>query len=185
MAGGQRVLADHIDVALVELAETPALRALAAIHALHLIAAEREREIVFMFGDVAGQRHGQVEAQGREIGKHRIDDNGHFRLVLHTKNAIDCHFARQIERSQVDQKSGSSREHGLQLGRMHRHRDIGPHCQKDIGREVLRHGVGQAMDAGALAGHPRQQPLHIRQNAIPAFWRGGVRNARHHSPVGT
>jgi hypothetical protein len=44
-ADRQRVLADHVDVALVELAEAPALRALAAIHALHLVAPEREAPV--------------------------------------------------------------------------------------------------------------------------------------------
>ena len=63
VARRQRILADHVDVALVELAEAAALRALAAIHALHLVAAEREREFVFVLGDVARQRHGEVEAQ--------------------------------------------------------------------------------------------------------------------------
>jgi hypothetical protein len=63
VARRQRILADHVDVALVELAEAAALRAFAAIHALHLVAAEREREFVFVFGDVARQRHRQVEAQ--------------------------------------------------------------------------------------------------------------------------
>jgi hypothetical protein len=41
----ERVLADHVDVALVELAEAAALRALAAIHALDLVAAERGRRV--------------------------------------------------------------------------------------------------------------------------------------------
>ena len=59
----QRVLADHVDVALVELAEAAALRALAAVHALDLVAAEREGELVLVLGDVARQRHGEVEAQ--------------------------------------------------------------------------------------------------------------------------
>src|SRR3546814_652554 len=68
MARRQRVLADHVDVALVELAETPALGALAAVHALHLVAAERERQLVLVLGHVARQRHRQVEAQ-RELGQ--------------------------------------------------------------------------------------------------------------------
>jgi hypothetical protein len=59
----QVVLADHVDVGLVELAEAPALRAFATIHALDLVATEREREVVFVLGDVARQRYGQVEAQ--------------------------------------------------------------------------------------------------------------------------
>ncbi len=67
-ADAQRILAHHVDVALVELAETPALGALAAVHALDLVAAERERQFMFMFGHVARQRHGQVEAQ-RQFGQ--------------------------------------------------------------------------------------------------------------------
>ena len=63
VAHAECVLADHVDVALVELAEAAALRALAAIYALHLVAPEREREVVLVLGDIARQRHGQVEAQ--------------------------------------------------------------------------------------------------------------------------
>jgi len=65
VADGQGVLADDVDVALVELAEAAALGALAAVHALHLVAAEREAQLVLVLGHVAGQRHGQVEAQGQ------------------------------------------------------------------------------------------------------------------------
>ncbi len=63
VARRQRVLADHVDVALVELAEAAALRALAAVDALDLVAAEREGQVVLVLGHVARQRHGQVEAQ--------------------------------------------------------------------------------------------------------------------------
>jgi hypothetical protein len=42
VADRQRILADHVDVALVELAEAAALGALAAVDALDLVAAERE-----------------------------------------------------------------------------------------------------------------------------------------------
>ncbi len=64
----QAVLADDVDVALVELAEAPALLALAPVDALHLVAAEREREAMLVLGDVARERHGQVEAQ-RHLGQ--------------------------------------------------------------------------------------------------------------------
>jgi hypothetical protein len=53
----------HVDVALVELAEAPALRTFAAVHALHLVAAERKGEIVLVLGDVTRQRHGEIEAE--------------------------------------------------------------------------------------------------------------------------
>src|SRR6185437_14381057 len=59
VANRQGILADHVDVALVELAETPALGALAAIHLLHLVTAEREAEVALVLGDVTRQRHGQ------------------------------------------------------------------------------------------------------------------------------
>ena len=59
----QAVLADHVDVALVELTEAAALGALAAVHPLHLVATEREGQFMLVLGHVARQRHGQVEAQ--------------------------------------------------------------------------------------------------------------------------
>ena len=65
VAHAERVLADHVDVALVELAEAAALGALAAVHALDLVAAEREGQVVFVFGHVARQGHREVEAQGQ------------------------------------------------------------------------------------------------------------------------
>jgi len=64
----ERILADHVDIALIKLAKPPTLGALAAIHALHLIAPEREREFVLVLGDIARQRHGEVKAQ-RELGQ--------------------------------------------------------------------------------------------------------------------
>ncbi len=60
-----RILADHIDIALVTLTEASTLGAFAAINALHLIATEREVELVFVLGDIARQRYREVETQGQ------------------------------------------------------------------------------------------------------------------------
>ena len=68
VAHRQRILADDVDVALVELAEAPFLRALAAVHALDLVAAERKRQLVLVLGHITGQGHGQVKAQ-RQFGR--------------------------------------------------------------------------------------------------------------------
>ena len=57
VADRQLILADDVDVALVELAEAAALRALAAIDALDLVAAEREVQLVLVLGDVAREGH--------------------------------------------------------------------------------------------------------------------------------
>src|SRR5262249_17235469 len=61
----ERLAADDVDVALIELAEAAALhlRVLAAPHALDLVAPEREGELALAHRDVARERHGQVEAQ--------------------------------------------------------------------------------------------------------------------------
>ena len=67
VAHRQRVLADHVDVALAELAEPAALRALAPVHLLHLVAPERKAQVMLMLGHIARQRHGQVEAK-RQLG---------------------------------------------------------------------------------------------------------------------
>src|SRR3546814_6425040 len=87
MARRQRVLADHVDVALVELAETPALGALAAVHALHLVAAERERQLVLVLGHVARQRHRQVEAQ-RELGQRSEEHTSELQSLKRNSNAV-------------------------------------------------------------------------------------------------
>nr|WP_238695100.1 hypothetical protein [Ornithinimicrobium flavum] len=65
---GELVLADDVHVALVELAEPAPLRALAAVDALHLVAAEGEGELVLVLGHVARQGDGEVEPEG-ELGE--------------------------------------------------------------------------------------------------------------------
>ena len=66
----QRVATDDVDVALIELAEAPALHlgVLAAPHALDLVAAEGKGELALAHRDVAGERHREVEAQ-RPLGR--------------------------------------------------------------------------------------------------------------------
>jgi hypothetical protein len=66
---GEPLAVDDVDVALVELAEAalPRLRRLAAPHALDLVAAEREGKLALVHGDIARERHGEVEAQ-RALG---------------------------------------------------------------------------------------------------------------------
>ncbi len=61
----QAVDADDIDVALGEFAETPGLRTLAAPDPLHLIALEREDQVVEMLRHIARERHGQVVMQAQ------------------------------------------------------------------------------------------------------------------------
>ena len=63
----RRRRADRVDVALIELAEPPARRAIGAPHRLNLIALEELRQLVLILRDDARERHGQVVAQ-REIG---------------------------------------------------------------------------------------------------------------------
>ncbi len=54
---------DDIDVTLGELTIAPLLRALASPDPLHLVAPEREDQVVEVRGNVPGERHGQVEVQ--------------------------------------------------------------------------------------------------------------------------
>src|ERR1700733_7638872 len=62
---GELILTDHVDIALIELAEASALRALAAVDALNLIAPKRKTQFMLMLGDVARQRDGKVEPQSQ------------------------------------------------------------------------------------------------------------------------
>src|SRR5690606_245246 len=64
----QGAVADDVDVALVEFAEPAGLRPLAAPDLLDLVAAERKGELAEVLGDVAGQRHRQVEME-RHFGR--------------------------------------------------------------------------------------------------------------------
>src|SRR2546421_4647722 len=61
----QRIAADDVDVALVELAEPPALHLwiLAAPDALDLVATKGKGEFALAHGHVARERHREVEAQ--------------------------------------------------------------------------------------------------------------------------
>ena len=59
----QRLLTDHIDIALVELAETALLRTFAAEDFAHLIPLEGECQIILVLGHITGQGNGQVKPQ--------------------------------------------------------------------------------------------------------------------------
>ncbi len=113
VAHRQGILADHVDVALVELAEAAALGALAAIDALHLVAAERKRQLMFVFGHVARQRHREVEAQRqfglaallqRAGGLHEID------LALGFAAGLGQQHIGQLENRRFDRKEAESLE---------------------------------------------------------------------------
>ena len=65
---GHRRRAEHVDVALHELAEAPVLRALGAPHRADLVALEHGRQRRAVRGVVARERDGQVEAQ-RQVGQ--------------------------------------------------------------------------------------------------------------------
>ncbi len=68
MTDREPILAHDVDVALVKLAEASALGSLAAVHALDLIAAEREMELVLVLGHVTRERHREIETQS-ELGR--------------------------------------------------------------------------------------------------------------------
>src|SRR5436853_7254387 len=67
------IAADDVDVALIELAEAPALhlRVLAAPYALDLVAAEGKGKLSLAHRDVAGERHREIEAQ-RPLGRRLV-----------------------------------------------------------------------------------------------------------------
>src|SRR5438067_2355809 len=70
---GERLATDDVDVALIELAEAPALhlRVLAAPYALDLVAAEGKGKLALAHRDVAGERHREIEAQ-RPLGRRLV-----------------------------------------------------------------------------------------------------------------
>jgi hypothetical protein len=103
----QRILADNVDVALVELAIAALLRALAAIDPLDLVAAERKVELVLVLGDVARQRYGEVEAQ-RELGQlalgllERAGRLHEVHLLLGVAARLGQQHPGQLERRRLD-----------------------------------------------------------------------------------
>ncbi len=139
-AHAQRVLADHVDVALVELAETAALGALAAVDALHLVAAEREGQLVLVLGDVARQRHGQIEAQRQ------------FRHAFTLPASTACQRAGGLD--EIDLPLGLAAGLGQQdLGQLH-HRRF--HRQESETLEVAADHVQHALEGDLV----RRQQLH-------------------------
>ena len=61
------IVADDVDVALIELAEASLLGAFAAENLAHLIALEREGQIVIVRRHVARERYGQVKAERKIV----------------------------------------------------------------------------------------------------------------------
>ena len=59
----QAAAADHVDVALIELAVSPFLRPVGPPNGLDLVTLEREGYFSLMLYDIAGQRDGQVIPQ--------------------------------------------------------------------------------------------------------------------------
>ena len=82
----ERAVADHVDVGLHELAETPFLRALAPPHLLNLPAFERERQRAGMLHHVPAQRNRQVEVQAEPLFDR---DVGFMADLLKTGEQVD------------------------------------------------------------------------------------------------
>jgi hypothetical protein len=76
----QFVAVDDVDVALIELPIATPLGPLAPVDTLDLGAPEREHEIVFVLGHVAGQRNGEVEAQ-RQVGVALFEGSGRLHEI--------------------------------------------------------------------------------------------------------
>ncbi len=97
---------DRVDVALVELAEAAARRAIGAPDRLDLVALEETRQRAPVLGDDPGQRHGQVVAQ-RQVGlagglvlaaaQDLEDQLGAFVAVL-ARQRLDVLERRRLER---------------------------------------------------------------------------------------
>ena len=116
----QRVLRDHVDVALVELAIASLLRALTAIDPLDLIAAEREVQLVLVLGHVARERHREIEPE-RELW-HRGDRAGGLPLRERARGLDEVHLllrlaarlreqhARELERGRLDREEREALE---------------------------------------------------------------------------
>ena len=81
----QALAADHVRIALIELAVAALLRAIRTPHGLDLVAFEGEGDLVLMLHHVACKGHGEVVAQGL-LGK-----LGGFYLRYHRSHIIeDC-----------------------------------------------------------------------------------------------
>ena len=123
---GEGVLADHVEVRLVELAEAAVLRALATPDLLDLEAPQREGEVVLVLEYVAGQWNGEVEVQPQGA---RLVVPGLFRGVLalgveaaqHVHLLVDLSLAQQLL-ERFDGARLDARE-PMQLGHLAEHVD--------------------------------------------------------------
>ncbi len=163
VADRELILADDVDVALVELAEAAALRALAAIDALDLVAAEREGQIVLVLGDVARERHREIETQ-RELGLlallhragrlHEVDLPLGLAAFLGQEDARELHDRRldrqeaealeiapdriqhRLERDLIERQKLEHARHGA--GLRHGHRNPRSRCGRAASANVSR-----------------------------------------------
>ncbi len=152
----QRSVADHVDVALVEFAEPPGLRPLAAPHLLDLIAAERKGEFGEMLGDVAGQRHGEVEMQRHLGGGVLARPGGQPRqginLLLH--HALGRQHLLALDRRGLDRREAEP----LELGADHPEQ---PLLDQLLLRQPLRKAADRlGFDDGLGVGHAMVSAIH-------------------------
>ncbi len=102
----RRARADRVDVALIELTESAARRAVGAPHRLNLIALEEARQLAAVLGHDARERHRQVVAQGQVCFAGRLvltspqDLENQLRafLAILPRQGLDVLERRRLER---------------------------------------------------------------------------------------
>jgi hypothetical protein len=155
----QAVLADHVDVALVELAEPALLVALAAVHALDLVAPEREVELCLVLGDEARQRHRQIEPQ-RELGQLA----GVAGLLERARRLHEVHLLLGLAPGLGEQHVGQLEHRGLDRHEPEALEAAPDRVQHVLERELLRGqelehtGRGSGLDRHGYAYHDSARP---------------------------
>ena len=95
----QRVLVDHVNVRLRELAKTSLLRSLSSPHLLDLIPAKRELEFSRVLHDVARKRDGEVEVQAEAGICIPLSMEAPNDVHLFVDLALACEFSQWLDRA--------------------------------------------------------------------------------------
>ena len=156
--GCQAIDVDDVDVRLRELAESALLRALAAPHLLHLVAAQREIQTRRVLHDEAREGHGEVEVQRQRIlvarlavqaayGVHLLVDlplaqeyvDRLHAAGLQGGEAVELEdAAHRVEHLELDEAAfGEPLRESRQAGRARHHRPLGAGAEPRSARKGL------------------------------------------------
>jgi len=106
------------------------------------------------------------------VGENRVEHPGHAFLARGRHRDLRRLAAAGVEGAKIDKQAVRAGDEGADLVRRNRHRRHAAGSQQYIGGEVLRHGVGNAMDARVARAHALKQRAGSLDHVVArGFWR--------------